>query len=108
MRIVVRGGLLVQGDAITQSDLLVVDDRIVHVGDLGDASFDATLDASGCYVMPGGIDVHTHMEYPVAGFTAWTHDDFEKGTLAAAAGGTTTIVDFVKVAPGATLERDLR
>lgn len=102
-RIAVRGGSIVQGDAIARSDLLVVDDRIAHVGDLGDLSFDATLDASGCYVMPGGIDVHTHMEYPVAGFTAWTHDDFETGTLAAAAGGTTTIVDFVKVAPGATL-----
>lgn len=103
MRIAVRGGSIVQGDAVSRSDLLVVDDRIAHIGDLDDMSVDATLDASGCYVMPGGIDVHTHMEYPVAGFTAWTHDDFERGTLAAAAGGTTTIIDFVKVAPKASL-----
>lgn len=103
MRVAIRGGSIVQGDAVSRTDLLIEDDRIAHVGNLDGVSSDVTLDASDCYVMPGGIDVHTHMEYPVAGFTAWTQDDFEAGTLAAAAGGTTTIVDFVKVAPDATL-----
>ena len=79
MRVAIRGGSIVQGDAVSRTDLLIEDDRIAHVGNLDGVSSDVTLDASDCYVMPGGIDVHTHMEYPVAGFTAWTQDDFEAG-----------------------------
>ena len=51
------------------------------------------LDASGCYVMPGGIDPHTHLEMPFMGTTA--AEDFSSGTRAALSGGTTMVVDFV-------------
>jgi dihydropyrimidinase len=62
---------------------------------------DTTLDASGCYVMPGGIDPHTHMEMPFMG--TQSADDFLSGTRAAISGGTTMIVDFCLPAPGQSL-----
>jgi dihydropyrimidinase len=65
------------------------------------------IDASGCYVLPGGVDGHVHLENPALGCTR-SADDFHTGTLAAAAGGTTTIVDFVKREPGVTLYDSFR
>ena len=59
---------------------------------------DTELDATGCYVMPGGIDPHTHMEMPFMG--TYSSDDFESGTRAALAGGTTMVVDFALPQPG--------
>src|SRR6266581_185915 len=59
------------------------------------------IDASGCYVMPGGIDVHTHLDMPFGGTTS--ADDFESGTIAAAFGGTTTLIDFAIQYKGQTL-----
>jgi dihydroorotase-like cyclic amidohydrolase len=56
------------------------------------------LDATGCYVMPGGIDPHTHLEMPFMG--TYSSDDFESGTRAALSGGTTMVVDFALPAPG--------
>ena len=55
-------------------------------------TWDQTIDAKGKYVLPGGIDAHTHLDMPFGGTTS--SDDFETGTRAAAYGGTTTIVDF--------------
>ena len=59
------------------------------------------LDATGCYVMPGGIDPHTHLEMPFMG--TYSADDFESGTRAALSGGTTMVVDFCLPAPGQSL-----
>jgi len=59
------------------------------------------IDAAGCYVMPGGIDVHTHLDMPFGGTTS--ADDFESGTIAAAFGGTTTLIDFAIQYKGQTL-----
>ena len=59
------------------------------------------LDATGCYVMPGGIDPHTHLEMPFMG--TYSADDFESGTRAALAGGTTMVVDFCLPAPNQSL-----
>ena len=73
-------------------DVLVVDDRIVEVGRGLTAPVDRTVDAAGCYVVPGGVDVHTHMELETSGTVS--SDDFATGTAAAAWGGTTTIVDY--------------
>ena len=56
-------------------------------------SGDTVLDAAGCYIMPGGIDPHTHLEMPFMG--TYSADDFESGTRAALSGGTTMVVDFV-------------
>lgn len=64
-----------------------------------------TIDASGCYVMPGGIDAHTHLDMPFGGTTA--SDDFLTGTRAAAFGGTTTIIDFAIQQKGGTLRAAL-
>src|SRR5690348_14789677 len=60
------------------------------------------IDAAGKYVIPGGIDCHTHMSLPFGGTTA--SDDFETGTIAAAHGGTTTIVDFAIQSKGASMK----
>ena len=64
---------------------------------------DRTIDASGKYVLPGGIDVHTHLDMPFGGTTS--ADDFESGTIAAAYGGTTSIVDFAIQYKGQTLRQ---
>src|SRR5450759_3449676 len=65
----------------------------------------ATLDATGKYVVPGGIDVHTHMELPVGG--TFAKDTFESGSKAAAHGGTTTIIDFAAQTKGRPLRDGL-
>ena len=94
--LLIRGGTVVNADGETRSDVLCVDGKIVAVG--ADAANQApagaqTVDASGQYVMPGGIDPHTHMQLPFMGTVAV--DDFFDGTAAALAGGTTAIIDFV-------------
>jgi dihydropyrimidinase len=79
--------------------VLVVDGAVAAVGTGLAGSDDAVvIDADGCYVLPGAIDTHTHMDMPVG--TISTVDDFGSGTAAAAAGGTTCIVDFVIQQPG--------
>ncbi|MBX9831536.1 MAG: amidohydrolase family protein, partial [Burkholderiaceae bacterium] len=94
--LVIRGGTVVNADREHAADVLCVDGRIVAVGDDAAALAPAgaeVLDASGQYVLPGGIDPHTHMQLPFMGTT--TMDDFYTGTAAALAGGTTSIIDFV-------------
>jgi dihydropyrimidinase len=92
MRKLVRGGTVVTAADASIADVLVDGEEIVAVGDLGDVDAEV-IDAAGCYVLPGLIDNHTHMAMPFGG----THsiDDYDTGTRAAAAGGTTCIVDFV-------------
>jgi len=91
MSTVIRGGTVVTADLTYPADVKVEDGRIVEIGK--DLRGDKVLDASGCYVMPGGIDPHTHLEMPFMGTTAF--EDFSSGTRAALAGGTTMVVDFV-------------
>ena len=94
--LLIRGGTVVNADREQRADVLCVDGRIVAVGDEAAAQAPAGaqhLDASGQYVLPGGIDPHTHMQLPFMGTT--TMDDFYTGTAAGLAGGTTTIIDFV-------------
>ncbi len=92
--ILIRGGTLVTADGRQRADLLCRDGRIAAVGIGLEAEPGAeVIDAGGCYVMPGGIDPHTHMQLPMMGTVV--ADDFFTGTAAAAAGGTTTILDFV-------------
>jgi dihydropyrimidinase len=92
--ILIKGGTVVNADRAFRADVLCVDGQIAAVGENLSAPAGATtVDAGGQYVMPGGIDPHTHMQLPFMGTT--TMDDFFTGTAAAMAGGTTTIIDFV-------------
>lgn len=94
----IRGGTVVNHDSEALADVLCHDSKIVAVGPNLEAPVGAkVIDAGGCYVMPGGIDPHTHMELPFMGTVA--SEDFFTGTSAAAAGGTTMIIDFVIPAP---------
>jgi len=92
--LLIRGGTVVNADRAFKADVLTQDGKIIAVGEALQAPAGATVvDAGGQYVMPGGIDPHTHMQLPFMGTT--TMDDFFTGTAAAMAGGTTTIIDFV-------------
>jgi dihydropyrimidinase len=91
--LLIRGGTVVNADRAFQADVLCAHGRILAVGDALEAAGATVLDAGGRYVMPGGIDPHTHMQLPFMGTT--TADDFYTGTAAGLTGGTTTIIDFV-------------
>jgi dihydropyrimidinase len=93
MRKLVRGGTVVTAADSAQADVLIEDEEILAVGSLGDIEDAETIDASGCYVLPGLIDNHTHLSMPFGGTVSI--DDYDTGTRAAAAGGTTCLVDFV-------------
>ena len=92
--VLIRGGTVVNADRAFRADVLCQDGRIVAVAESLSAPSGATVvDAGGQYVMPGGIDPHTHMQLPFMGTV--TMDDFFTGTAAGLAGGTTSIIDFV-------------
>jgi dihydropyrimidinase len=100
-RRLITGGTVVTAQDVFDADVLVQDGVIAAVGrdlDVGDAEL---IDATGRYVLPGGVDTHTHMSMPNGDL--FTADDFTSGTGAAACGGTTTIVDFAIQAQGAGL-----
>ncbi|MDY6858335.1 MAG: amidohydrolase family protein, partial [Pseudomonadota bacterium] len=93
---VIKGGTIVTADLSYEADVLIDGGVIVEIGP--DLKGDEVLDATGCYIMPGGIDPHTHLEMPFMG--TYSSDDFESGTRAALAGGTTMVVDFALPSPG--------
>src|SRR5262249_54736389 len=82
----------------TPADILIEGEKISAVGPGLDAKGHTIVDASGLYLLPGGVDVHTHMDMPFGGTVS--ADDFLTGTRAAAVGGTTTTVDFAIQARG--------
>jgi dihydropyrimidinase len=96
MSTVIKGGTVVTADLTYAADVKIEGGRIVEIGP--DLKGDTVLDASGAYVMPGGIDPHTHLEMPFMG--TYSSDDFESGTRAALSGGTTMVVDFALPSPG--------
>ncbi|MBZ9754052.1 dihydropyrimidinase [Mesorhizobium sp. ESP6-5] len=96
---VIKNGTVVTADRTWKADVLMQHGRIVAIG--SDLHGDHEYDATGCYVMPGGIDPHTHLEMPFMG--TYSADDFESGTRAALAGGTTMVVDFCLPAPQQSL-----
>ncbi|MFF5637705.1 dihydropyrimidinase [Streptomyces sp. NPDC012825] len=109
-RTLIRGGLVVTAADEVHADVLIEDGRVAALAAHGsDAAAgwtaDRTVDATDRYVIPGGVDVHTHMELPFGGTSA--SDTFETGTRAAAWGGTTTIVDFAVQSVGHTLREGL-
>merc|ERR1712185_590410 len=100
MTILIKNGTVVSATGSYQADVLIDGETIAAVVAPGDTSLGADLaasaeqvfDAQGKYVIPGGVDVHTHMELPFGG--TFASDTFETGTRAAAWGGTTTIIDY--------------
>lgn len=98
MAILIKGGTVVTADHSFRADVLTEADKIVAVGENLEASGGAeVIDAGGAYVLPGGIDPHTHMELPFMGTVA--SEDFFSGTTAGMVGGTTMIIDFVIPSP---------
>jgi dihydropyrimidinase len=108
MRTLISNGTIVTAEGSQEADVLIDGETITQIGrDLANAGIaaDETIDAAGRYVIPGGIDVHTHMELPFGG--TFAKDTFETGTRAAAFGGTTTVVDFAVQSRGKSLREGL-
>jgi len=101
MTVLVRGGTVVTAEGQMRADVLCEGEAILAIAQGIDAPGARVIDAGGCYVMPGGIDPHTHMELPFMGTVA--SEDFYTGTCAAMAGGTTSIIDFVIPSPRQSL-----
>jgi len=102
MKKLIRNGMLATEQEVRRADLLLSDEKILKISDRfdetdPDAAGAEMIDASGCYVLPGAVDVHTHMDLDVG--IARVIDDFYTGTVAAACGGTTTIVDHMAFGP---------
>ncbi len=87
---VIKNGTIVTHDLTYKADVLIENGQIIEIGE--NLKGDEELDATGCYVMPGGIDPHVHLEMPFMG--TYSSDNFESGTRAALSGGTTMVVDF--------------
>ncbi len=102
MRTVIRNGRIVTAVDDYNADLLIEDGTIAMIAKSIDVDADKVIDAKGRLVIPGGIDPHTHMQLPFGGTEA--SDDFETGTVAAAYGGTTTIIDFAVQSKGMSLQ----
>ncbi len=100
--LLIRNGTIVTASDHYRGDLLIQGEKVVTIGQKLDEPADQVIDAAGCYLFPGGIDAHTHMELPFMG----THssDSFASGTLAGLHGGTTSIVDFAIQTQGDSLE----
>ncbi|MFD4691722.1 dihydropyrimidinase [Streptomyces sp. NBC_00683] len=106
-RTLITGGLVITAAEEIHADVLIEGGRIAALASAGtqEWSADRVIDASHKYVIPGGVDAHTHMELPFGGTAA--SDTFETGTRAAAWGGTTTIVDFAVQSVGRALREGL-
>jgi dihydropyrimidinase len=108
MRTLITNGTIITADGSTAADVLIDGERVARIGaDLAadGVTADETIDAAGRWLIPGAIDVHTHMELPFGG--TFAKDTFETGTRAAAFGGTTTIVDFAVQSRGKSLRDGL-
>src|SRR5262245_40002044 len=105
MRTLIKNGRIVTAVDDYHADILIEGEKISVIGATLDVEADVLLDAAGKLVIPGGIDPHTHMELPFGGTSA--SDDFRTGTIAAAHGGTTTIIDFAVQYRGQSLTEAL-
>ena len=97
----IRGGTAVIGQTVAQQDILITGEKITAVGNLPDVTADTMIDAGGLLVLPGGVDTHVHFNDLFMN-TISVHD-YYTGTLAAAFGGTTSLIDFSNQAPGQSL-----
>ena len=105
MSVLIKNGNIITASDNYVADILVEGDKIRIIGTHLAAQADKTIDATGKYVIPGGVDPHTHLDFPFGGTV--TSDDFRTGTIAAAVGGTTSIVDFAVQQRGNALSQAL-
>jgi dihydropyrimidinase len=98
MRKIIKNGTIVTESDVFNGDILIEDEKILAIGKFKDSEADEVIDAKGKYVMPGAIDVHTHMELQQSERYKAV-DDFYTGTVAAAVGGTTSIIDHIGFGP---------
>lgn len=98
---IIRNGTLVTATDTFQTDILIRDEKIVALGETNAQG--ESMDATGMYVFPGGIDPHVHLHYPQGAQRIYSGDDWLTGTVAAACGGTTTVIDFVEARSDETL-----
>lgn len=103
---ILHGGTVVSSEGRVRADVLVEGTRIAAIlaPDAAQPADARRIDVTGSYLLPGGVDTHTHLEHRVASGATRTADDFFSGTIAAACGGTTTIVDFVRAPAGVAID----
>ncbi len=101
MGTLIKNGTVVNADESTKADVLIEGEKIAEVGAGLDPAGHTLIDATGLLVMPGGIDVHTHLDMPFGGTVS--ADDYTTGTQAAAVGGTTMLIDFALQSQGHTM-----
>ena len=97
--LVIHNGMLVTGNGPIEADLAIDGEQITAIG--RDLDGQHTIDATDCYVIPGGVDPHVHLQMALAGMVST--DSFVTGTIAAACGGTTSIIDFASPEPGQSM-----
>jgi dihydropyrimidinase len=105
MGTLIRNGTVVNSDGSRVADVLIDGEKIAQVAPEIDPGSHTVVDASGLLVMPGGIDVHTHLDMPFGGTVS--ADDYTTGTQAAAIGGTTMVIDFALQSQGHTMREAL-
>ncbi len=104
-RVLIQHGTIVTATDKFEADVYIEDEQVQAIGKNLSYDADEVIDAKGCYLFPGGIDPHTHMDLPFMG--TFSSDDFETGTLAGLHGGTTTIIDFAIQTQGKSLQSAL-
>lgn len=105
MALLIKNGTIVTAESISQKDILIEEDKISRIEPNIFIDGIEMIDADGKYVIPGGVDVHTHLDMPLGNIVS--RDDFETGTRAAAFGGTTTIIDYATQTRGMRMQEAL-
>lgn len=103
MKKIITNGIIATATDTYKADILIENGVISQIGTNLPKQDAEVIDANGCYVFPGGIDPHTHLEMPFGGTVS--KDDFETGTIAAAFGGTTSVIDFCITNKGEPLKK---
>ena len=106
MGILIQNGTVVNANGQQKADVLVEGEHITQVAANIPPADHIIVDATDLLVMPGGIDVHTHLDMPFGGTVS--ADDYRTGTIAAAVGGTTTVIDFALQSKGHTMREALQ
>ena len=106
MTTLIQNGTIINANSTTHADVLISGEQILEVAPHISPAGHTLIDATNLLVLPGGIDVHTHLDMPFGGTTS--ADDYRTGTLAAAVGGTTTVIDFALQSRGHTMHEALR